>query len=156
MYKYAANKNICPPWLSVLIVVTTMWCTSFSKTGSSYVFLCYNLAIQHFYIPLPVAISCGEPPAAPANGTRSFSNTTFGSTVTYTCNQGYSPLPQGSNAVTCLANGQWNGSAPQCNGISYIACYTSVSPLMWNTNVHNIILLQERVWMLDVSCLPTK
>ena len=61
----------------------------------------------------PVAISCGSAPDAPANGQRSGSGTTVGSTVTYTCNKGYTL--QGDNNRTCLANGRLSGSAPTCN-----------------------------------------
>ena len=63
----------------------------------------------------PSAISCGSPPAAPANGRRSGSGTTYQSTVTYNCNAGYSPIPPGPNTITCMANGQWSGSVPVCN-----------------------------------------
>ena len=66
-----------------------------------------------------VAIHCAEIPLAPANGTRSGSDTTFGSTVTYTCNHGYSlysTLQGQVNKITlaCMADGNWNGSVPQC------------------------------------------
>ena len=62
---------------------------------------------------LPVAISCGPAPDAPANGQRSGSGTTVGSTVTYTCNPGYTL--QRDNRRTCMANGHWSGRAPTCD-----------------------------------------
>ena len=61
----------------------------------------------------PAGISCGPATDAPANGQRSGSGTTFESTVTYTCSQGYAL--QGDNSRTCMANGQWNGRAPTCD-----------------------------------------
>ena len=62
---------------------------------------------------LPAAVSCGPAPNAPSNGQQSGSGTTFGSTVTFTCNQGYNL--QGDSRRTCMADGQWNGSAPTCS-----------------------------------------
>ena len=62
---------------------------------------------------LPAAVSCGPAPSAPANGRQIDSGTTFGSTVTYTCNVGYTP--QGDNGHTCMANGEWSGRTPICN-----------------------------------------
>ena len=62
---------------------------------------------------LPAAIICGPAPDAPANGQRSGSGRAFRSTVTYTCNRGYTLL--GSSSVTCMANRQWSGRAPICN-----------------------------------------
>ena len=60
-----------------------------------------------------VVVSCGPAPDAPANGQRSVSSTTFQSTVTYTCKQGYTL--QGDKNRTCMANGHWSGRAPTCN-----------------------------------------
>ena len=60
----------------------------------------------------PVAISCGPAPDAPANGQRRVSGRIFQSTVTYTCDSGYTL--QGDNTRTCMANKRWSGSAPTC------------------------------------------
>ena len=75
--------------------------------------LCFRLSFH-------AAVNCSDAPARPANGQRSGSGTTFGSIVTYTCNHGYSLSTLGRNKITltCMANGNWNGSAPQCNGKS--------------------------------------
>ena len=62
---------------------------------------------------LPVAISCDPAPDAPANGERIVSGRTFESTVTYTCEPGYTL--HGDNTRTCMANKRWSGSAPICN-----------------------------------------
>ena len=61
-----------------------------------------------------VAVSCGPAPKAPTNGQQNISSTTFGSTVTYTCNRGYTL--QGNSIRTCMANGRWSGRPPTCSG----------------------------------------
>ena len=77
------------------------------------------------------AVSCGTPPAAPANGHRSGSGTTYQSTRTYTCNPGYSPTPPGPNTITCMANGQWSGSAPRCDRkLPYLLVVTTYHVLL--------------------------
>ena len=60
-----------------------------------------------------VVVDCGTPPAAHVNGNPPvYTTTTFGSTVYYTCQSGYMRI--GDRYITCLANGQWNASAPDC------------------------------------------
>ena len=59
-------------------------------------------------------VDCGTPPVAHVNGNQPmYSNTTFGSTVTYTCQPGY--MRKGNRTIPCLASGQWSASAPVCN-----------------------------------------
>ena len=62
---------------------------------------------------LPAAVNCGPAPNAPANGQRSGSGTTFRSTVTYTCNPGYTL--KGSSRLTCTHLQLWSGRVPTCN-----------------------------------------
>ena len=69
---------------------------------------CYSKCV------LPPAVSCGPAPIAPANGQKRGFGTTFGSTVTYRCDPGYTL--QGSDTITCMANKQWSERAPTCNG----------------------------------------
>ena len=62
------------------------------------------------------AVSCGYPPSI-SNGFRGTpTRTTFGGTVTYSCNTGYQL--SGSATVTCQASGSWS-TRPSCTG-SYI------------------------------------
>ena len=52
----------------------------------------------------------------PANGQVNHNDgTTFGHTATYGCNTGY--ILVGDSTRTCQATGNWNGSAPTCQGI---------------------------------------
>ena len=55
------------------------------------------------------AIKCSVPPSAPMNGNQNYSGATVGSTVTYSCDPGYTL--QGDNRHTCIANRQWSGQA---------------------------------------------
>ncbi len=53
----------------------------------------------------------------PANGQVNISSgTIFGSTATYSCNNGYTL--SGSVSRTCGASGFWSGSEPTCEGIA--------------------------------------
>ena len=73
-------------------------------------YICYKLSFH---------ADCGEAPPAPANGTRNVSGTTFGSIVNYTCDHGYYFSAQEPSMITltCMTNGWWNGTAPQCHGM---------------------------------------
>ena len=52
----------------------------------------------------------------PANGQVDLtSGTTFGQTVTYSCNTGYNLV--GDSTHTCQATGEWSGSVPTCEGM---------------------------------------
>ena len=52
----------------------------------------------------------------PANGQVDLtSGTTFGQTVTYSCNTGYNLV--GDSTRTCEGTGEWSGSAPTCEGM---------------------------------------
>ncbi|MBZ3871168.1 Sushi, von Willebrand factor type A, EGF and pentraxin domain-containing protein 1 [Sciurus carolinensis] len=60
-------------------------------------------------------VFCGEPPAI-KDAVTTGSNFTFGSTVTYTCKEGYTLA--GPDTIECLANGKWSGSNQQCLAVS--------------------------------------
>ena len=95
----------------------------------------YCNVILQCALPLHAVVSClvniKDLPVKPANGQQNASGTTFGSTVTYSCDTGYKL--KGPSTVTCLANGRWNtsGEAVQCIGksqcILYIAFIVSIN-----------------------------
>ena len=59
------------------------------------------------------AVSCGYPPSI-SNGFRGTpTHTTYGGTVTYSCDTGYQM--SGSATVTCQASGSWS-TRPSCTG----------------------------------------
>uniref|UniRef100_A0A672G2T7 CUB and sushi domain-containing protein 1-like n=1 Tax=Salarias fasciatus TaxID=181472 RepID=A0A672G2T7_SALFA len=61
--------------------------------------------------PLCKAIVCGPPPNIP-NGQVVGTDFTWGSSISYSCNQGYQlSLP---TVLTCQGNGNWSGEKPQC------------------------------------------
>ncbi len=59
-------------------------------------------------------LDCGPPPA-PSSGTVNVTSTTLGSTATYACPTGYTPL---STSISCQADGGWSGTAPTCTIVS--------------------------------------
>ncbi|XP_070287020.1 sushi, von Willebrand factor type A, EGF and pentraxin domain-containing protein 1 [Myotis yumanensis] len=60
-------------------------------------------------------VFCGEPPAI-KDAVITGSNFTLGSTVTYTCKEGYTLA--GPDTIECLASGKWSGSNQQCLAVS--------------------------------------
>ena len=60
---------------------------------------------------MDAAVDCGNLTDI-LNGSVNFTETTFGSISTYSCNDGFGI--QGSNERVCEATGQWNGSEPLC------------------------------------------
>ena len=104
------------------------------------------------YLFLPLAISCGPAPDAPANGQRSVSGTTFGSTVIYTCDPGYTL--QRESIHTCMANKRWSGSAPTCNRKLFtIRCSTLDIHGQQKTASGKTIFIQVNVGRLYICAL---
>lgn len=62
---------------------------------------------------LPAVVDCGNL-QNPDFGTVVLTGTTFGSTATYSCQNGY--LLQGRTTRFCQASGDWSGEAPTCVG----------------------------------------
>ena len=50
---------------------------------------------------------------APTNGQKQGDVFTFGSTVNFTCNDGF--IMNGESSITCLANRRWSALPPTCD-----------------------------------------
>ena len=62
-------------------------------------------------VNLYTVVDCGDP-GIPDNGTTTGTNTTFGSVVTHTCNDGF--VLVGTDERICLESGNWSASLPSC------------------------------------------
>lgn len=62
---------------------------------------------------------CGDP-GVPVHGIRLGEEFTVGSVVRFSCEPGY--MLKGSPERTCLANGTWLGTQPECHGKEYVQC----------------------------------
>ena len=59
-------------------------------------------------------VDCGSP-VSPANGAiKQLTGTTYGFTVSYSCNSGYSL--EGATTRVCQDSGQWSEEVPMCRG----------------------------------------
>ncbi|CAI8036489.1 CUB and sushi domain-containing protein 1 [Geodia barretti] len=59
-------------------------------------------------------VDCGSL-TDPVNGAVTVTNTTFNSTATYSCNDGYSLV--GDTTRTCLTSASWSGDEPTCRAV---------------------------------------
>ena len=91
------------------------------KCQSDFVNYTPSRTVSCFFINC-IAVNCGTPSSL-SNGQRRYSSTTFGYTVTYTCNSGYLRTA-GSSSRTCQSNGQWSGSHPTCTRKSALCHFT--------------------------------
>ena len=81
-----------------------------------YMYMAFNSEIAslcHIHFLFVLSGYCGTPSSL-SNGQRSYSSTTAGSRVTYSCNAGYR-MTRGSSSRTCQSNGLWSGSYPTCS-----------------------------------------
>ena len=65
--------------------------------------------------PVCLPVDCGIPDPL-INGVARAEQSTFGSVVTYLCDNGYTL--EGNNARTCQADTSWDGDVPLCNPVS--------------------------------------
>lgn len=80
-------------------------------------------------LPGDSAGMCGDP-GVPVHGIRLGEEFTVGSVVRFSCEPGYTL--KGSPERTCLANGTWLGTQPECHGMKYLhflsfSCLRSLS-----------------------------
>ena len=70
-------------------------------------------------------ITC-KTPGDITNGQKTVTGTTYGSTVTYTCDPGYA-REFGDMTRTCSETGRWTGLTPSCAGIYLVHFKTKFS-----------------------------
>ncbi|XP_052257236.1 sushi, von Willebrand factor type A, EGF and pentraxin domain-containing protein 1-like isoform X1 [Dreissena polymorpha] len=73
---------------------------------------CINTGFWEANFPECLIISCPQPVAV-HNGRPLYEAVTFGSNVTYICDDGYA-IDEGLDVLTCEASGKWSGSFPIC------------------------------------------
>ena len=87
------------------------------------------MGIVEFFLcltPTVTVVDCGSPPSITNGSPGTPDMTTFGGTVTYTCNNGYeTSLGMNMSTVSCLATGLWD-TPSNCTGE---LCQISVSVL---------------------------
>lgn len=110
-----------------------------------------QLCCKHVHFETAV-VNCGTP-GAPSNGQGFSSSTTYGSTVTYSCNPGFTL--QGSSRSTCMANREWSEPPPSCESKLHaicmyknIACYSRLI-LFW---CHQSKSFQSKNKVASVDC----
>ncbi len=69
-------------------------------------------------------VQCSSGVSAPTNGGVSATSASYGNSVTYSCNSGYS-LASGSATRTCQADGTFSGTQPTCGAVT---CSGAVAP----------------------------
>ncbi|XP_077044149.1 sushi domain-containing protein 2 isoform X2 [Agelaius phoeniceus] len=74
----------------------------------------HKLLVEH----LEPVISCGWLDH-PTNGRKNSTNYLLGSTINFTCSEGYE-LTGGSQERTCQVSGAWSGDTPQCSQVTAI------------------------------------
>lgn len=81
---------------------------------------------------------CGDP-GVPVHGIRLGDEFTAGSAVRFSCEPGYTL--KGSPERTCLTNGTWLGTQPECHGMKFpIDC-------VFNGNTKDsLVVCQSQVW----------
>lgn len=87
---------------------------------------------------------CGDP-GTPNNGSATFTSTTVGHTVTYTCKPEY--VLSGHSSRTCQITGQWTGSQPFCARKFVLSL---LYPKLCNYR-HTFIIMHDRstAWLWD-------
>ncbi|KAG8455052.1 hypothetical protein GDO86_001318 [Hymenochirus boettgeri] len=77
--------------------------------------ICLESGEWNEVLPYCQAVSCGRP-TAPSNGDVVGSNFTFGETVSFRCNEGYTLI--GNEETMCLSNGSWSHKQPSCESVT--------------------------------------
>ncbi|KAL3868052.1 hypothetical protein ACJMK2_040891 [Sinanodonta woodiana] len=101
------------------------------------------------------AIDCGQPYGLPDHSKVTITpgidgNTTYNSTMTIHCNEGYNYSLQSAESLRCGGNGSWGGSIGNCNiidceqlnGIPGNSTFTSKSGISGNTSYNTTVTIK--------------
>ncbi|XP_033098555.1 CUB and sushi domain-containing protein 3-like [Anneissia japonica] len=123
--------------------VTYVCNTGYNLVGAASV-TCQSDGTWSQSAPVCQVINCGDP-GTPTNGGKNGSDETYGSTVTYVCDNGYNLI--GTAMVTCQSNGTWSNSTPTCQ---IVDCMHPGNPLNVTVDV------SETTYgaIVTYSCLP--
>ena len=97
------SKLFCPP---------RVWFQRMNDINCSHVMLLTTLVNHRMWFSFLMLGSCGTPRSL-TNGQTSYTSTTVGSIVTYTCDPGYM-MTAGNSSRTCQSDGLWSGNLPTC------------------------------------------
>ena len=86
-------------------------------TNNKIVIIPWKINAKHTVVNIVYLVDCGGL-SSPTNGQVSFTTTTFGSMVSYTCNSGYM-LEGGIQSRSCQAEGLWSGNDRTCARTNY-------------------------------------
>jgi len=117
-------------------------------------------------LSLPVA-HCGAPPGPGPDGLVDFTDTTFGSSVTYTCTTTCYGLVPNTPTRTCMENSEWSGDDPTCQCKSVMQSFVwppnfqleyiqfSLSCWLWSSSGHSGLLCNTHknwLWLWSHLC----
>ncbi|XP_033125717.1 CUB and sushi domain-containing protein 3-like, partial [Anneissia japonica] len=117
--------------------------TGYNLVGSTMV-TCQSNGTWSDSPPTCQLVNCGDP-GTPTNGEKNGSDETYGSTVTYVCDNGYNLI--GTAMVTCQSDGTWSNSTPTCQ---IVDCKHPGSPLNVTVDVNETTYGAIATY----SCLP--
>ena len=96
-------------------------------------------------LPSCIIVDCGTLDH-PANGSVSITGTTYLSTATYSCLDGFNI--SGSSERTCLSDGNWNSSVPSC---ILVYCSSLVDPVSGNVSISGYTYMSTAIYTCVVG-----
>ena len=111
--------------------------------------------------PVCNILHCNDP-VTPSNGNRYGIDTSFGSLVSFTCNEGY--IISGSQNITCTSSGLWSDEVPTCqvginnenNAVSTKTNYTSITTIPTNGTISTTVTIPTNIGTSDITVtIPT-
>jgi len=87
-----------------------------------------DIIYSAFSIPCSLpAVDCGDPLGPGPDGLVDFTDTTLGSSATYTCTTTCYGLDPNTPTRTCMANSEWSGDDPTCQCKSVVNLFLAAN-----------------------------